>query len=127
MPRQKYEGEIYIISSETTKEMLKAAEVVGVARVHNKMRDYEQINELCKRQGGKTVAVVDDTPISADALRRTLESHRVKEVVVYYNPLEAREEIPGHIPPFDTVFLDYRMPRMNGLELADKLRTGADI
>lgn len=66
---------------------------------------------------GIRILLVDDVPEIGELFRRfvtRLEGARV-DLVVEEEPLAALERLPTE--PFDAVISDYRMPRMNGLDL----------
>lgn len=116
-----FTGEIYLITSGLEKDIVEAARKNNIEAYD---KDDDQIFDLFRLQNDKVVAVVDDTPVAARAAKVSLQANGAKEVVVYYQPLEALEAIPYHQPPIQVVFTDFNMPRMNGVELARRLRTG---
>lgn len=73
--------------------------------------------------GGNVIRVIiveDERPI-LDLMKRLAGRHPLLEVVgTFTSPLEALERYPQLRP--DAVFLDVEMPKMGGIELADKLR-----
>lgn len=69
----------------------------------------------------KSVLLVDDSPSVRDALRKFLEEGcEVKVCGEAENGLDALEKVEELRP--DLIVLDFAMPRMNGLEVADKLK-----
>lgn len=64
-----------------------------------------------------SVYYVDDEPELCELFEDLFSSSEVK-VVTFTNPLLALEEIL--LSPPDLLFMDYRMPGMNGVELAKK-------
>lgn len=63
------------------------------------------------------ILCVDDDYLSLNALKVLLQPN---EVIIYTNPLEAIEFFRKE--KVDIVILDIRMPQMNGVEVAKKLR-----
>lgn len=66
-----------------------------------------------------TVLVVDDEPPIVDLVRFTLEDEHVR-VVEARDGLEALDVARAALP--DLIFLDVRMPRLNGFEVCRRLR-----
>ncbi|HLY10684.1 MAG TPA: response regulator [Planctomycetota bacterium] len=66
------------------------------------------------------ILCVDDDVLFLNSLMRILRSHGYA-VIGYDDPEKALEAIPLHHPSM--IFLDVRMPGMNGLDLASELRT----
>ena len=68
------------------------------------------------------VALVDDHPLVLDGLKRIIsESPEVGEVHTFNHPKTALEAIQVLKP--NLVFVDFDMPEMNGLELAQQLKS----
>jgi len=63
----------------------------------------------------KRILVVDDEPIVCDAMTMLL-SHDGHQIVQAHGGTEALAELEA--THFDLVFTDFKMPRMNGAELA---------
>lgn len=72
-------------------------------------------------EGGRRILVVDDNRDAADSLGELLRASG-HDVHVVYCPVEALGFCEG--AQLDTVILDIGLPRMNGYELAVKLRSG---
>jgi len=70
-----------------------------------------------------TVLVVDDDQKLLKMLTRTLVYENL-DVVTASNGLEAMEQITVHKP--DLLIVDWMMPKMNGLELVNRLRDDED-
>jgi putative two-component system response regulator len=66
--------------------------------------------------------VVDDRKQDIELLARTIESiaHEAEVVLTATSGTEAIERVTG--VPFDVAVLDYKMPEMDGLELASRLK-----
>jgi len=118
----KYTGEIYLVTSDASKEVIERAQEAGINEVFAKTGS-QRLDDLFTKQGRRNVAVVDDHPLAARGNQVLLESEGAN-VVIYFNPLTALKEIPTHMPAFDVVFTDNKMPKMTGIELASRLRTG---
>lgn len=69
----------------------------------------------------RKVLVVDDEPDLVD-LAQALLSHHGLEVCIAYGGAEALEMLAAD-PYIDALFSDVMMPGMNGLELADAIRS----
>jgi two-component system sensor histidine kinase/response regulator len=71
---------------------------------------------------GMRVLVVDDNPIARIILRASLEAMSFAVATVSSGP-EAIEKLAAARPPFELVLLDWRMPGMDGLETARRIKT----
>jgi len=71
---------------------------------------------------GMRVLVVDDNPIARIILRASLEAMSFAGATVSSGP-EAIEKLAAARPPFELVLLDWRMPGMDGLETARRIKT----
>ncbi len=71
----------------------------------------------------KRILFVDDEPRVLSGLRRMLASYR-KEWDMHFvgSGQEALEKLASAEEPFDVIVSDVRMPRMNGVELLEKVR-----
>ncbi len=67
------------------------------------------------------VVIVEDDPWNA-LLLETLLRKKVSEVMVFKNPLQAREYVKEHKDRIDLLFTDMKMPEMTGDELARACR-----
>jgi CheY-like chemotaxis protein len=65
------------------------------------------------------ILIVDDEPVLADACKQYFE-HFGYKVTVAYDGQTALDLYADH--PVDAVITDFRMPRMNGQELLNKMR-----
>ena len=66
------------------------------------------------------VLIVDDEPLVSDFLKILLSDYKDVEVAAAFScPLEALRYVEKQ--PVDVAFLDVRMPKMNGLQLAENL------
>ena len=70
------------------------------------------------------VLLVDDSRMSRNHLRRILESMGVEQISEAENGVEGVKLINEHY--FDLVISDYNMPKMNGQELVDYIRTNSN-
>jgi CheY-like chemotaxis protein len=68
---------------------------------------------------GKTVLVVDDSPLSLELLRELLESQGF-EVLTARNAGEGLKTLALYLP--DLILLDIQMPSINGIQLARHLK-----
>ena len=72
-----------------------------------------------------TILVADDDPVSRKLLKNNLEKHGF-EVVTCKDGSEAKQHI--ETSPVDLIIADYKMPKMDGLELLEILKeAGHDI
>ncbi len=68
----------------------------------------------------KNVLIVEDDIAIRDLLEETLKEETTYQVFVASNAIEAIDMIHRITP--DLFLLDYRMPKMNGIEFIDKIR-----
>ena len=68
--------------------------------------------------------VVDDNPLARNVLARLLEKHGCKATMAESGEQALRAIADADIP-FDCITIDLNMPGMNGLELADAIRSRA--
>ena len=69
---------------------------------------------------GKRILIVDDNLTSREQLRRQVETWKMVATAVASG--SAALDCLGKHEPFDVALLDYTMPDMNGLKLADEIR-----
>jgi len=72
-----------------------------------------------------SVLVVDDDEIMTETLREMLESLDDLDIAVCHSAREAQDEIARRARPFDCLFLDIRMPEVDGIELCAWIRQQA--
>ncbi|MFA7083837.1 MAG: LytTR family DNA-binding domain-containing protein [Arcobacteraceae bacterium] len=65
------------------------------------------------------VLIVDDENLALNRLNRLLNEQNITNITACNDPLLALEKIKEE--SFDAIFLDISMPKMNGLELAQKI------
>ncbi|MDR2758920.1 MAG: response regulator [Spirochaetaceae bacterium] len=73
------------------------------------------------------ILVVDDSPEVLEYFKDFSESmglhcSTAADGIDAYNLIKAGYDQMGGTPPFDLVFVDWRMPRMNGIELTQKIK-----
>lgn len=70
-----------------------------------------------------TCIIVDDEPDAIDGLKKYMESFpELKLIASYTDPVEAlRQTLAG--PNLDFAFVDIDMPKVNGIELAEEIRS----
>ncbi|NDI36865.1 response regulator transcription factor [Chengkuizengella sediminis] len=69
----------------------------------------------------KNVLIVDDHPLVAKATKNLLEKNEFIQVIdMAYNGKQCLELMALHQP--EIVFLDYRLPDMTGVEIAEQIR-----
>ena len=73
-------------------------------------------------EGVPRLLVVDDEEIIHRLLREGLQRHGISDVLFARDGLEALEVMEGADPSVDTVILDHRMPKMDGLTVAGHMR-----
>ena len=66
--------------------------------------------------------VVDDEEIIHRLLREGLQRHGISDVLFARDGLEALDAMEAADPVVDTVILDHRMPKMDGLTVAGHMR-----
>lgn len=71
------------------------------------------------------VLVVEDEPVSRKMIERALEGLGCDRIETCEDGLQALSILTNATQSFDVVLTDYRMPKMNGLELLKKIRCGA--
>ena len=70
---------------------------------------------------GKRIMLIDDDPDTLTVLRMVLESWRAN-AEAFARPDYALEAFAKQPQSYDVLVTDTRMPQMNGIELADKVR-----
>lgn len=75
---------------------------------------------------GLHVLAVDDNPRTLSMLRSYLESFTFK-VDVASNGAEAVEAVGKGVQPYDLVILDWKMPVLNGIDAARRIRAMSDL
>ncbi|GEM_PF-4353906 len=88
-----------------------------VSEIHNGPESSEKKQKHYKAK----VVIVEDDPWNA-LLLETLLRKKVSEVIVFKNPLQAREYVKEHKDRIDLLFTDMKMPEMTGDELARACR-----
>ncbi len=74
---------------------------------------------------GQRVLLVDDNETNRNILTTQLETWGA-ETVAFSDPEEVLPHLRKH-PPYDLAILDYRMPKMNGADLAKAIHSEPDI
>ena len=105
--------------------VLKPAELVFAAR--GERRDHPVVTETAApRTGfGKTILVVDDSPVVRDLISDALRAHGIR-VVEAGDGEEALNRLASH-PNIDLVVTDFEMPRLDGIGLIRALRARPDM
>lgn len=64
------------------------------------------------------VLIIDDFEVIRASLKKILNQMQMKKVIEAVDGMDAIEKLAAEngSPPFDLIFLDWNMPRMNGLE-----------
>ena len=75
---------------------------------------------------GLKVLIVDDNKTSLDILSSAITSFKMKAVTASSGP-EAIELIQKTKTPFDFILMDWKMPKMNGIETAKKIKTTLEL
>lgn len=66
------------------------------------------------------ISILDDEPLAVDLLKRYVEKTEGLEVLAtYFDPFKALEDLPENPP--DVLFLDMRMPEIEGYQVLEKL------
>jgi chemotaxis protein histidine kinase CheA len=100
--------------------VLKPAELVLASRGAGK-RGAEEGKGATPRTGfGKTVLVVDDSPVVRDLIADALRAHGIR-VIEAADGEEALSKLAAH-PSVDLVVTDFEMPRLDGIGLMRALR-----
>lgn len=95
---------------------------IYLPRIPEKKEDAEQGEAITEiPRGSKTILIVEDEPMITDLARSILEEigYKVLEAVNGEEALKVFKLKEGRI---DLLLTDVRMPRMNGLQLAEQLR-----
>ena len=73
------------------------------------------------------VLIVDDNPVAAELMTATTEAlgWRTQTVSSGNDALERVRTAAGHHDRFDVVLMDWRMPDMDGMQVAEQIRHGA--
>ncbi len=79
-------------------------------------------DEWTNLQGWQRLLVVEDNPHNGRILQDMLAAKQIRADVVS-NGIMALEALNRNNPAYDAVILDYHMPYMNGLEVAQHIRT----
>jgi chemotaxis protein histidine kinase CheA len=105
--------------------VLKPAELVFAVR--GERRDHAVAAETAApRTGfGKTILVVDDSPVVRDLISDALRAHGIR-VVEAGDGEEALGKLSSH-PNIDLVVTDFEMPRLDGIGLIRALRARPDV
>ena len=94
--------------------------------VKNPFDPVDPLNPSVPRDVSKLrVLVVDDSPVNRSVLKAFLKKAGIATIDTACDGEEALEELEQAVKtgnPHDFVFSDYWMPKMNGLELIEKLR-----
>ena len=72
------------------------------------------------------ILIVDDNRISCDVLKKMFESFEF-DVTVVHSGEDAYESILNSDKVYDLILLDYKMPKLNGIETYKKIKTIANI
>lgn len=73
-----------------------------------------------KESETKTIFIIDDNEMTLQALETLLESRDRFYIKTFLDPIKALDTIKSVFP--DLVIIDFEMPGMNGLELAEKIK-----
>lgn len=66
------------------------------------------------------IVIVEDSGLIRALLKEILEAEGFRDITVFGDPLEALDAL-REAPPPDMVISNYKMPRVNGVELLDRL------
>ncbi|MCH1929910.1 PAS domain S-box protein [Shewanella sp. A25] len=78
---------------------------------------------------GRRILVVDDNELTTEILNRILRDHDcdVMSVLGGYQAIEAVKQANEDNNPFDVVLMDWRMPDIDGLQTAERIRESNDV
>jgi CheY-like chemotaxis protein len=105
--------------------VLKPAELVFAGR--GERREHAAVTETAApRTGfGKTILVVDDSPVVRDLISDALRAHGIR-VIEAGDGEDALGKLTSH-PNIDLVVTDFEMPRLDGIGLIRALRARPDV
>src|SRR5581483_2348748 len=83
------------------------------------MKPTHSLGEAQRRKA-RIILVVEDDPSVGTLLGETLKLERRYQVLLVTDGIQALQVMDSAVP--DLIVLDYRLPSMNGLELADHLQ-----
>jgi DNA-binding NtrC family response regulator len=69
----------------------------------------------------KTIAIIDDEVDLVNLFQEALENNGFK-VSTFIDPIQALNIVEKKIQEYGLILSDYRMPKLNGYELCNKLR-----
>ena len=96
------------------------------ARFHRQPEDRQIRLNTPKDLRGLKVLVVDDNKTAREILSSAIDSFRM-DAHTAGSGEEALEIIEKADPPFDLILLDWKMPGMNGIETARRIKQGLNL
>ncbi len=83
-------------------------------------KEPEAVHEIEDKAALKTILIVDDDPISSQAIEKAIQPG-LFEIIVVRNGYQAVEKCRS-LPDLSLVLMDLRMPQMNGFEALAEIR-----
>lgn len=83
-----------------------------------------------------TILLIEDNPAHAELVLRSFEDHRIANRIIHLSDGETALDYLFHRSPFTNpeesprphvIFLDLRLPRMDGLEVLKEIRASDDL
>ena len=94
-----------------------------IEKLENKVENVKIINNMIESEKYVNILVIDDDEISNFITKLTLERNNlINKITIFDNPIEGLKYLSSthNIP--DIIFLDIKMPYLDGFEVYDKIK-----